>query len=182
MALLIGGISLPATAALELVVDPSTQEFYLTGSDAGDPEDVYSFGTDAVSWGLNSLGGLGGSSIWFDGLGVMTSSPDVFSNANYGLTVNNSFSNITVTVFWSDLVSTQAITGTEVWVDYSGMSSENILFFEEQAALGTVLPYSFEGSPFADITMSVVPEPSSALLSATSLLVLGVIAQGRRGH
>lgn len=162
-----------ASAALILQINANNEEFALIGSDS-----VTTDGSlDAVSWALSTPISVNESVSYDNDVAytLATGSPEVVGSYDTNLNFNNTFGIFILNLRFND--SPNTVTGTGVFQSYSSLDSSNkaILGSLDGQTLGTL-----NGSSSSLVTVSVIPEPSSAWLLIVGFGALLISRRGRR--
>lgn len=151
-----------AEAALTLQIDPLTETFYFTGSDA-----VTGSFLGFVEWDVSNTGILADSEITnlnqvaalsagaFDGIGM-----NIMADAGVGLVISFSTTNGG---------GAFTITGTGVAASYAGLGANTSAF---ESLVGTTI--SGESGRGSGQDTMLVPEPSRALLGLMGIAAIGL--------
>lgn len=153
--------SAPGQAALVMTIDPTTKEFWLTGTATGKTS---SLGRVVWSTGNSSAQNLTGANF-----SVITTSPLLTLNSIY-ISRDPEGVGSTFALFFNQINRDTTITGAgdTQKVYYGGMSAHTITQFE--TGIGKTMANTESGTSFGSIT--VVPEPGSSALLGLAAAVL----------
>lgn len=161
-------IATNAMADLELLLNTTTKEFALVGSDTGTPIDF--IGQGFTFWSLSGIGGTSDDSVSYNNDVAFTTSVGTPGNvANFDTRLNSETLNggeVALSLGTSSN-SAMTITGTGTFQSYAGLDAGSMARFE--SAIGQSLSL-VNGSGFSSIDVSAVPEPG------TYATIIGMLA------